>query len=278
MALGVGATVGARIREVRNRAGLSQAELANALGRTQGTVSSWEAGRRAPGLDDLVAVADALGINVGELFAGAQRNGETPALILRAEAGRLLRDDLLIEIDLFVEKASRLRIPEPAHEVYSTDPVGVARELAKVAGLTDVPVRLPALVKECGVGLQRWPFDRTISGVLVELENGPVIGFNQRHPPSRARFSVAHELGHHLLRHHRRAHIDLAVAPSESGDPPGTDWAIERDANRFASELLMPAEAVASLADGEVSVEVLAERFNVSIEAMGFRLVSLGLR
>jgi transcriptional regulator with XRE-family HTH domain len=275
----VGSVVGSRLRELRVRAGLSQSELATVLGRQQGTVSSWEAGRRAPGLDDLVAIADALAIPVGELFAGAQRTAESPALLLRAEAGRLLRDEVLIEIDLFVEKAATLKIPPAQARVFSGDPVHAAHGLLRDAAVGTPPVQLPALVELCGVGLLRWGFDRSLSGLLVELEHGPVIGFNKRHPPNRARFTVAHELGHHLLRHFSQAHIDLAIAPSESGDPPGTDWALERDANRFASELLMPAELLVPLARSHrVSTESLADRFKVSVEAMGFRLVSLGLR
>jgi transcriptional regulator with XRE-family HTH domain len=53
--------LGAVIRDARRRAGLSQAELANALGTTQSAVSRWERGHDTPRADTLVAILRACG-------------------------------------------------------------------------------------------------------------------------------------------------------------------------------------------------------------------------
>jgi len=57
----VSAVLGARIREARLAAGLTQVELGERIGRTQAVVSAWERGERRPSVDALVALAHALG-------------------------------------------------------------------------------------------------------------------------------------------------------------------------------------------------------------------------
>lgn len=54
--------VGQRIRDEREAADLSQAELAERLGCTQTAISYWESGSRVLRVDDLINVARALGV------------------------------------------------------------------------------------------------------------------------------------------------------------------------------------------------------------------------
>jgi hypothetical protein len=93
-------------------------------------------------------------------------------------------------------------------------------------------------------------------------------------PAPRRRFTVAHEVGHHLL------HSDGAAVlcrPADVETAAGDERAREREANRFAAELLMPEPLVRAAAnrDGPDPI-ALAARFGVSDVAMGFRLVTLG--
>lgn len=94
---------------------------------------------------------------------------------------------------------------------------------------------------------------------------------------SRRRFSVAHEVGHWVLHVPGAAR---AVFCRTSDVRPDADDALqrrERAANRFAAELLMPQEAVAAeVAQLGPDPLALAERFDVSPLAMGFRLLNLG--
>jgi hypothetical protein len=57
-----------------------------------------------------------------------------------------------------------------------------------------------------------------------------------------------------------------------------SNWAQERAANDFAAEILMPREMVIQTFTKSPSAATLADRFNVSELAMGYRLVNLGLR
>ena len=57
------------LQRIRKEKGMSQKELADALGVTQGTVSAWESGRWDPTVENLRAVAKVLGVTVDELIA-----------------------------------------------------------------------------------------------------------------------------------------------------------------------------------------------------------------
>ncbi len=111
-----------------------------------------------------------------------------------------------------------------------------------------------------------------LSGVLLPARWE--IWVRRDEPGPRRRFTVAHEIGHHLL------HSDGAAVmcrPADVETAQGGERAREREANRFAAELLMPEAMVREAAhrDGPDPI-VLAGRFGVSDVAMGFRLVTLG--
>lgn len=62
--------VGSRMRELRKHAGLTQAQVADAAGLSRFFYLEIEAGHRTLSLDSVLAIADALGISVRELFTG----------------------------------------------------------------------------------------------------------------------------------------------------------------------------------------------------------------
>jgi Zn-dependent peptidase ImmA (M78 family) len=135
------------------------------------------------------------------------------------------------------------------------------------------------LVKGCGVRLLAWDF-QDIDGLVLELDTGAVIWVNREQAPVRQRFTLAHELGHHLLRHADTFHLDLGgdLAPNATGGGhPNYDWRAERAANEFAASLLMPASMVRRAAATVTDVAVLAAQFKVSRAAMGFRLTALNI-
>ncbi len=61
-------TIGERIKEARKRAGFTQKELANQIEAATGTVQQYELGKRQPRLEQLQAIATALGVSVGHLL------------------------------------------------------------------------------------------------------------------------------------------------------------------------------------------------------------------
>ncbi len=67
-----GVNFSASLKQLRKKAGLTQAELADAIGTTQGAVGHYEMGIKAPELSKLPAIAKALGVSVADLFAEPQ--------------------------------------------------------------------------------------------------------------------------------------------------------------------------------------------------------------
>ncbi|PCJ17838.1 MAG: hypothetical protein COB02_12275 [Candidatus Cloacimonadota bacterium] len=85
----------------------------------------------------------------------------------------------------------------------------------------------------------------------------------------RNRFTLAHELGHFIL-HSKSGQIKIHARRY------GTSQ-IEKEANRFAAELLMPKNELEELFNQDKSVCELADIFDVSIVAMNVRIDSLRL-
>lgn len=274
-------SVSVRIGDLRSRAGMSQAQLAAKIGRTQATLSLWESGRRTPSITDLVALGRALDIEVGAFFDRAPattKASHSPRLLLRAEARRVLHDSLVRDLELFADAAERQKVPVKTVEVLGVDPAHAALELLERLDVHEPPIRLGPIARACGVRVLGWDFDEAVSGLLLDLDGGPTIGYNRNHARTRRRFTVAHELGHWLLRHHEHFHVDLSSSTAESGDPPGFRWQDERAANQFASELLMPAHLVEDAHRADPEIASLARQFMVSQQAMTFRAGNLELQ
>ena len=268
--------VGGQIRRAREEKGWSQADLARRLDRTQTAVSYWESGSRSPDLDDLFTIASVLDIDVTELFT-LDAPARSARAVFRAEAARLELGEVAEEVERFVDVAEGLPVPPAKVELRAREPVTAAQELLAATGVKKAPVPVDRVAAKCGVRVLDWEFGPEVSGLLLDLDSGPVIGFNSYQSAGRQRFTIAHELGHHLLSHHENFHIDLASATAH-GESANYSWRDERAANDFAAELLMPASLVIAAARTEPSVQALAQMFDVSREAMGFRLINLGLK
>lgn len=264
-----------RIKEAREGEGLTQNELADRLGLTQTAVSYWEAGKRTPGFDDLYDLADALDRDVGYFMP--RRSREPVRAVLRAQIERLQLANLEEQLEALLDKAERAPAPTAELSIRAARPVAAAQELLSKTKVLKPPVDIEHLATLCGLRVLKMKFQQALSGLLVDLEDAPLIGVNSSQHEHRQRFTVAHELGHHLLGHHDRFHIDLGW-PSADGDPPNMNWHDEREANEFAANALMPAAWVRQRAQKETSVAALANVFGVSPIAMGYRLTALGLR
>lgn len=98
----------------------------------------------------------------------------------------------------------------------------------------------------------------------------------------RRRFTIAHECGHWVLHLGRGTGVGVYCRPADVVDRPSVDAAElagrEREANLFASELLMPEILVTEQArETKGNMAALAERFDVSVPAMRVRVQTLGL-
>lgn len=97
--------VGRRIAELRQRAGLSQRELAARLGWTRDIVAHYELGRRELGLERLAAIAAALQVSPATLLA---RDDQAPILLALDT-----RPELLGEVRFFLTSLAQGGDPPP---------------------------------------------------------------------------------------------------------------------------------------------------------------------
>lgn len=150
-------------------------------------------------------------------------------------------------------------------------------------GLKAPPVPVERLAKSLGVRVEYSPFDDELSGMAFLRAGQPMIGVNSNHHPNRQRFTIGHELGHICL--HRRqleaaVFIDKSFLPRNSVSSTGID-PLERQANAFAAELLMPRKLLDSILSKMPDLEDdkrligLAQRFRVSLIALQYRLQNL---
>jgi Zn-dependent peptidase ImmA (M78 family) len=156
----------------------------------------------------------------------------------------------------------------------------------KDAGVIEPPVPVDELARAHDAQLSFEPFKGGISGMLFRDAERKVIGVNASHARTRQRFTIAHELGHLLLHESRPMIVDTHVYRRDEVSSMGTKKE-EREANAFAAELLMPAAFVQDEARELVDqlpsitakrlVTQLAQRFEVSAQAMEIRLGNLGI-
>ena len=156
-----------------------------------------------------------------------------------------------------------------AHKAWKTLQLEPPCDLGKVAA------RLKIVVEER-------EFCPEVDGVYLRLpEAPPVIAVNTSYvkPPTRRRFTLAHEIGHHLLTRRISPQSRLFFFDTSKTRPT----MMERACDRFATLLLMPEELVRRYHDELAAnegkrVAVMASRFGVSAWALRRRLKELGLQ
>lgn len=142
-----------------------------------------------------------------------------------------------------------------------------------------------ALAKKLGVSVLDQEMEDDISGLFVVSEKTPIISYNKKEENrnmKRVRFTIAHELGHYIL-HSKEQPVFIDRSPKvmyrNSASTTG-EIHREREANAFAASLLMPrkliAQAVENTSANAEIITNLAKEFDVSEQAMSFRLANLG--
>lgn len=159
--------------------------------------------------------------------------------------------------------------------------------LLEEQGILAAPVAVAAIATSLGIRVQYEPAEEDLSGFLLRdlSYQKTLIGVNQSHPPNRQRFTIAHELGHFLLHEQEKLHVDRRFQVKlRDGNSSKGENEEEKEANLFAAELLMPmqflqqdlAEVEALDLEGDATISELAKKYEVSAQAMAFRLAYLG--
>jgi len=159
---------------------------------------------------------------------------------------------------------------------------GRARDIIKTYGVENPPVPIEKIAKSLGVTIQYAHFDDALSGMAFVRDGMSIIGVNSLHHPNRQRFTIAHELGHHVLHAEilqSEVHVDKVVLNRNKTSAQGVDLK-EIEANAFAAEILMPSDWIDNLiyegvdVGDELKIAMLAKKFRVSTAALQFRLMA----
>lgn len=242
-------SVGARVADARTAAGFSQAHLAERINLNRSSLSRIESGERSLDALELSRISEALGRSV-EWFLVEPPTAIASHRLQPTEGGaeaRQLEDRLeAVARDIsLLQQIDVLRDPGVGPGAFEGEPLGSVEDAEALAGRTrelvdepSGPIRaMQAWVQQFGLYAYSFPMGTdVIDGAYVRVAGAGVAAINGTTESGRRRFTLAHELGHHLI-----------------GDEYSADFAVgqtreERESilNAYAIHLLMPRASVTS--------------------------------
>ncbi len=179
---------------------------------------------------------------------------------------------------LALSQALTLRGEQKAVPGPVTDPRAGAlrRRYQDLFGGEELPVPVESIAEDL-LGLSIGEDEELpVSGMLLPAERQIWVNAREaQESPGRRRFTVAHELGHWTCQCLEGRTAPVYCRADDVGAE--ADRQLEREANVFAAELLMPEQAVRAEFARVSETEQLSQRFSVSGEAMRWRLFSFDL-
>lgn len=169
----------------------------------------------------------------------------------------------------------------------------IAKTTLKESGMDIVPINIGEVAKTLGLKLKPFPFEDDISGTLIIENDHAIIGYNQFESKVRIRYTIAHEISHYILHKDKssvfldksfqvqsRSNVHFRSQASKNSEEVQK---MEREANALAAALLMPSHLMAKETKkidfdlgSEKAIKYLARLFDVSTQAMTYRLSNLG--
>lgn len=283
--------LGRRIAASRERAGLTQVELAQAVGLSQSAISRIESGERGVDSLELAAIAERLGVSVLDLlddrpvpkqllaFAGRVQTARSPGAmdVARRRVLDLVHfHRLLSDLGVPPEQGPPLPALRAASRLRLAVEQGadLARQAREALDLGDQP--LPDLVElvenllGVDVAIERLP--EGVEGLSIRFDDFALALVRSQPVAGRERFTLAHEVAHLLAGDAQPLHLDEDLFGQ---------GAEEMRANAFAAHFLMPPDGLRKrirgrAVDGRVVCE-LQYAFGVSLDALLWHLRNLGL-
>lgn len=272
-------TIGRRLRDSRERLGLTQGELASKTDVGVSSISEFENGKREPTVSQLKRLAGALNTDVGrflsadEPLAKTVRWRERPANadIIEARFLRLCHQYRDLERWAREEEPLELRKAERFPSARS-EVSALARQVQGEMQLGERPGLVLRRRLEDDYGLKTFNLRVEPPGTAACTagpEFGPAVLLNALNSPARRTFDLAHELFHLLT-----WNVTAANGQKETE---------EKFADYFAATLLLPEGAVREAVDRRVrdqklsiaTLWELARDFCVSIDALIWRMHNL---
>lgn len=161
--------------------------------------------------------------------------------------------------------------------VYTLSISDILEKAHKLNIATD-PLDIKSVVKDIfNIEIREDKFDKGISGFLERIGGKWCIFINQYESELRKRFTIAHELGH-FIKHRDRYMISGSSIPDLIFFRDNTIDPIEKEANDFAAELLMPKDIfIKKIKSGCNTLDKLSKAFQLSTSAVKYRAYKLGI-
>jgi Zn-dependent peptidase ImmA (M78 family) len=138
----------------------------------------------------------------------------------------------------------------------------LTKELSKKYNYTP-PIPVEKLAEDMGLKIREVSTELDIDAKL-DSKNMRIVVNSLKTNPYRRRFSIAHELGHFVLKHD--------VRPWEFEDPDTGKSYVESEADEFAGALLMPKDFLTTHIKKGVSPTELQNMCQVSKDALWVRM------
>ncbi len=293
-----------RLTQIRKEMGLSQEEVAQALGITREYLSMLESGKRKPTMSLLQKIAEFYARPV-RWFYGAEESEGRKILksLLQSKIPTSLSSESHLVLERFLQWCDELSTlerllgitlsPLPRYD-WDTEPTldilkQFAEEIATAERarlhLGDQPVRdIFALLEGQGVKVFRLeaPEDEIDGAMVYDTVLGAFLFVNAKHSLGKQNFIAAHQYAHLLKDRDEGATLcrlgDLLDGEREREEVSRK----ERFANLFAAAFLMPkatVQSIVELFEGDLSegaLVYLRRQFGVNYEALFLRLKELG--
>jgi Zn-dependent peptidase ImmA (M78 family)/DNA-binding XRE family transcriptional regulator len=258
-----------RITRARLRAGLGKAQLAERLGTTARTITNYEstgAPERAA-----AALAEALDCPPAFLFQGVTEPLEESRVFFRARRRSSAAQKHMATsagrtgVELYQVITQHFDLPELSlPEFNGMDPESAAQRLRVewALGLNPIPNSV-RLAESKGIRVLSLPeATSNVDAFSIWEDRRPFIFLSTLKSVERSRFDLAHEIGHLVL------HAGLDTCSENENDA-------EKEADRFASEFLMPSLLLKSKVGRDASVATvmkIKEFLGVSAMAAAYAL------
>lgn len=235
------------------------------------------AGSEVPNLLEIGEIADALSIN--PMYLARTR----PSIAAHRDSGvdDANLNDLLERFDYHVAAYRQELSQEPVAEAFPAKRSWGARthgekwaqrNVVEWHGHESPDPLIQAIEDRLRIPILIWPVPSAPFGATLRLHNTLAIWVNSHNvPASQQRFTLAHELGHIMLRHVEQSRIEQARSPDEASSVGSkAQQTLEEHANAFAGGVLYDYGRVSQFWDGNaspISVARIAAGLGISYDA-----------
>jgi Zn-dependent peptidase ImmA (M78 family)/DNA-binding XRE family transcriptional regulator len=275
--------IGERLKQARKAAGLSTRALGEQAGISAMAISKYETGKSVPSSAVLLSLSKALGVKVEYFFRPMKVTLEEVEYRKHAHVRKRLLEqidaDVIEQVERFIEleyflpggpiKSFKLpmQLPQRVEAYEEIEHVAVSVRNHWKLGLNPIP-DLTDTLEERGIKIFQSEalHDHNFDGLAAHVDGVPVIVVGKGWPGDRQRFTLAHELGHLLLKGRLAPKLEDEAA-----------------ANRFAGAFLVPeSEVRKELGEHRTWLEpnelcVLKKTYGLSMQGWMHRANDLGI-